>query len=96
MAFLDALRRTFLGGFLPSTESVQRQILNCLDGHGETAAEALYERIDLPSGVGHPRLMIDQAAQILVNKGHVEARRNGGSVDPVSAGGQYTLKIRPR
>ncbi|MDW3205356.1 MAG: hypothetical protein R8L07_07400 [Alphaproteobacteria bacterium] len=94
MGLSDIARRLFLGSLQPSTESFQRQILNYLHGNGETDATVLYARIGIDPDEKGQRLAIDQAAQILVNRGEIIAHREGRSVDPVNADGRYRLKPR--
>lgn len=95
MNIAEILRRAFIGGGMPQTELVQRQVINFLAGHGETEAETLYLRIEMTGQPGHKRLAIDQAAQILVNKAQAAATQNGVAVDPINAGGRYRLILRP-
>ncbi len=94
MGLSDIARRLFLGSLQPSTETFQRQILNYLHGNGETDAAMLYARIGIDPDEKGQRYAIDQAAQILVNRGEITARRDGQRVDPINAEGRYRLKLR--
>lgn len=96
MSLFQTFRRLLIGNATPSTESVQRQILNYLDGNGPSDAAVLYQRIDLSDYSSHPTMLIDQAAQILVNQGLISATRNGKPVDPVNAAGTYKAAIKRR
>lgn len=91
MAFQGLLQRILFGTRMQSTEAVQQQIRNVLDGLGTVSAQQLYSQIDLQASPAHTKMMIDQAAQILVNTRIVTATRNQATVDPVNADGSYEL-----
>lgn len=91
MPLTDMLRRVFLGGGMPTTESVQREVEAVLSGTGSADAAALYDRVAQGLPDAQRRMTVDQASQILVNRGIVRARHNGHDIDPLYAQGAYTL-----
>lgn len=91
MAGSGLLQRLFFGTRMQSTEAMQQQIRVILDGLGSISAQQLYAKVEAQAGPAHTQMMVDQAAQILVNTRIVVATRNQSPVDPVNAGGDYQL-----
>lgn len=90
---MEILRRAVLGGGIPTTESVQRHILTILEGHGSVHSADLPGLMTLSVSPDSARSVIDQAAQILVNRGEVRAHQNGVPIDPVAVSTPYTLAL---
>jgi hypothetical protein len=91
MPLTDMLRRVFLGGGMPTTESVQREIEGVLSATGKADAATLYERVAQHLPTAQRRMAVDQACQILVNRGLVTARKKAATVDPIYASGAYMI-----
>jgi hypothetical protein len=96
MRLSEILGRLVTGRARPTTEQVQRQILTFIDGNGAVDAAFLYARLNIQRGgyrepTDSDKGMIDEAAQILVNKRMLRATRDARPVDPVMAGGTYRL-----
>lgn len=91
MSFSRFLRRFLSTRGMLTTESVQDQILSHLNGHGAVNAMHLYTYLNSATQRDMDHRMIDEAAQILVNRRVVRATRSGRPVDPVHAGGDYSL-----
>lgn len=93
MNIMHILSRGLFGGGAPDTETLQRQICTLLQGHQTLESDALLDLLDLPMSVSGAKTLLDQAAQILVNRSHVEATQNNRPIDPVNANGPYTLRL---
>ncbi|MDF1748207.1 MAG: hypothetical protein P1V34_04960 [Alphaproteobacteria bacterium] len=96
MKLSETIGRLLTGRTRPTTEQVQRQILTFIDGNGVVEATQLYARLNITRGgyrepTSTDKGMIDEAAQILVNKRMLRATRDRRPVDPVTAGGVYLL-----
>ena len=91
MPLTDMLRRVFLGGGMPTTETVQREIEGVLSATGKAEADTLYDRVAQHLPTAQRRMAVDQACQILVNKGLVIARQGDKTVDPIYASGAYVI-----
>ena len=94
MFFKQFFSRGFIGGNTPTTEAVQRQLLTLLSGHGALSSALLPNMMTLPIPADSAQAQINQAAQILVNTGQIEATQNGRPVDPVNARGGYQLALK--
>ncbi|RED47996.1 hypothetical protein [Aestuariispira insulae] len=96
MTISRILNRLFGFRFRRTTEQVQRHLLDSLHSRGEITPHWFIDTL-YPDEA--PEIILSevlQAAQILVNRGEIEARKNGIAVDPIRTDGAIFLRIKPR